>query len=140
MQWFWLAGAIAPVLIYLVAKKWPNSGAKYLSAPIIFGGTGEIPPATPLNYLSWAAVGYIFNKYIKDRYRGWWMRFNYVTSAGLDAGLAVSTIIIVLTISLTNTNYPQWWGNVGAFDTMDYLGTAISKVLPSGETFGPTHW
>lgn len=112
LQYFWLAGAILPVILYFAARRWPKSPARLLSAPIIFGGTGDIPPATPLNYLSWAIVGLFFNKYIRDKYRGWWMRFNYITSAGLDAGLAISTIVIVLTLSLTNTEAPRWWGNV----------------------------
>ncbi|KAG9537322.1 small oligopeptide transporter, partial [Aureobasidium melanogenum] len=99
LQWFWLAGAAAPVIFFFAAKQWPKSPIRFLSAPLIFGGTGQIPPATPLNYLSWGIVGFIFNKWIRNRYRGWWMRFNYITSAALDSGLAISTILIVLTIS-----------------------------------------
>ena len=140
LQFFWLAGAAAPVMIYFAAKQWPKSPIKFLSAPLIFGGTGQIPPATPLNYLSWGIVGFIFNKWIRNRYRGWWMRFNYITSAALDSGLAISTILLVLTISLTNTDPPNWWGNVGIYNTMDALGTAVSKILPDGSTFGPSTW
>jgi hypothetical protein len=72
LQFFWLAGAAAPVMIYFAAKQWPKSPIKFLSAPLIVGGTGQIPPATPLNYLSWGVVGFIFNKWIRNRYRGWW--------------------------------------------------------------------
>ena len=142
LQWFWLAGALLPIAVWLAARKWPNSKVKLISAPVIFGGSGQIPPATPLNYLAWGIVGFFFNKYIRDRYKGWWMRFNYITSAGLDSGLAISTILIVLTISLTNTAPPNWWGNVKALNTMDYLDTAISKVLGKGEIFGraPGTW
>jgi OPT family oligopeptide transporter len=140
LQWFWLAGAAAPVVFFFAAKQWPKSPIRFLSAPLIFGGTGQIPPATPLNYLSWGIVGFIFNKWIRNRYRGWWMRFNYITSAALDSGLAISTILIVLTISLTNTDAPNWWGNVAVYNTMDSLGTAVSKVLPEGATFGPSTW
>ncbi|KAI5207553.1 small oligopeptide transporter [Aureobasidium subglaciale] len=140
LQYFWLAGAAAPIIFYFAAKQWPKSPVRFLSAPLIFGGTGQIPPATPLNYLSWGIVGFIFNKFIRNRYRGWWMRFNYITSAALDSGLAISTILIVLTISLTNTDAPNWWGNVGVYNTMDYLGTAVAKVLPEGATFGPSTW
>jgi hypothetical protein len=64
------------------------------------------------------------------------MRFNYITSAALDSGLAISTILLVLTISLTNTDAPNWWGNVGIYNTMDYLGTAVAKIVPDGTTFG----
>lgn len=140
LLYFWIVGTFTPVIFYFAARKWPRSNIRYLSAPIIFSGTGNLPPATPLNFLTWGAVGWLFNKYIKNRYRGWWMRFNYVTSAGLDIGLAISTIIVFLTLQLTNQTPPQWWGNVKALNTSDIQGTAVQKVLGEGETFGPPTW
>jgi OPT family oligopeptide transporter len=56
LQYFWLLGALLPIIIYLMAKKWPRGPFKFLHAPIIFGGTAYIPPATPLIYLSWGFV------------------------------------------------------------------------------------
>jgi hypothetical protein len=44
LQWFWLLGALLPVLFYLLARFFPRSPARYLHAPIILGGTGMIPP------------------------------------------------------------------------------------------------
>jgi len=140
LLWFWLAGALFPVVIYVGARMFPKSNIRYLSAPLIFGGTGELPPATPLNFLSWGIIGYIFNKYIKNRYRGWWMRFNYLTSAGLDVGLALSTIVIILALNLTNTSAPSWWGNNVPAKTMDYRDAAVQKAVGKGETFGPKSW
>lgn len=140
LQYFWLVGASLPLAFWLIRKKWPNSFVRYLNAPVIFSGSAQIPPATPLNYLSWGIIGFIFNKWIRNRWTGWWMRFNYVTSAALDSGLAICTIIIVLTISLTNTSPPSWWGNKAPQNTMDAQGSAIKITLQPGETFGPTHW
>ena len=144
LQWFWLAGILAPVLIYLLARMFPRMPFQYLSAPLIFGGSGQIPPATPLNYLTWGLVGYIFNKYIRNKYRGWWMRFNYITSAGLDTGLAICTIVIILAINLTNTSMPSWWGVSVANNNMDNLDAAVAYPNPNpsatGRFFGPTQW
>ncbi|KAF7716544.1 Oligopeptide transporter [Penicillium ucsense] len=140
MMFFWIAGAVLPVLIYLGARFFPRSGIRYLSAPIIFSGAGLIPPATPLNYLAWAIVGFIFNKWIRDRYRGWWMQYNYVLSAGLDVGLALCTILIFLALNLTSTDFPSWWGTDIAVNTMDASGTAIQIPLADGEKFGPSSW
>jgi OPT family small oligopeptide transporter len=137
MMWFWLAGFILPVLIYLGARAWPKSMIRYLNAPIIFGGLGLIPPATPLNYLSWGVVGFIFNKWIKDRWRGWWMQYNYVVSAGLDVGLDLSTILIFIALSLWNVDMTSWWGVTVADNTMDAQDTAIQVT---GKKFGPAHW
>lgn len=140
LQYFWLVGFLLPILVYLLAVKWPRSNIRFLSAPLFFGGMGSIPPASPVNYLTWSVVGFFFNKYIRNKYRGWWMRYNYITSAGLDCGLAICTILIFFTITLTNTDIPQWWGNVDIWNTMDMTDTAIQKILPTGQTFGPKSW
>ncbi|KAL4982997.1 OPT oligopeptide transporter protein-domain-containing protein [Aspergillus falconensis] len=141
LQWFWLAGAALPVVFFVAAKLLRNTKyARYvrlLNAPIIFGGSALIPPATPLNYLSWGIVGFVFNKWIRDRWRGWWMQYNYVLSAGLDVGLALSTILIFLTLNLTKTEFPSWWGTNIAANTMDAAGTAVQVT---GVKFGPESW
>jgi hypothetical protein len=64
-----------------------------------------------MNYLMWGGVGYVFNKYIRDRYRGWWANYNYILSAALDSGLALSTIVIFFALTMTKTEAPKWWGN-----------------------------
>ncbi|KAJ5217960.1 uncharacterized protein N7498_000059 [Penicillium cinerascens] len=140
MLFFWIAGLILPIVIYFGARAFPRSPIRYLSAPLIFSGANLIPPATPLNYLSWGIVGFVFNKFIRDRWRGWWMQYNYVLSAGLDVGLALCTILIFLTLDLTSTNFPSWWGTKIAASTMDATDTAIQVPLAKGEKFGPTSW
>jgi hypothetical protein len=68
------------------------------------------------------------------------LQYNYITSAALDTGLFISTIVIFFTLYLTNTLPPQWWGNVDVFNTMDMTDTGVRKVLADGETFGPKTW
>ncbi|KAJ5091060.1 hypothetical protein NUU61_005930 [Penicillium alfredii] len=140
LMFFWIAGALFPVVIYFGARAFPCSPIRYLSAPLIFGGAGLIPPATPLNYLSWGLVGFIFNRLIRNRWRGWWMQYNYVLSAGLDVGLALCTILIFLALNLTGKSFPEWWGTRIATNTMDVADTAIQLKLAEGETFGPSSW
>jgi len=137
---FFLIGAATPVIIYLAVKRYPQSPAKYLMAPLIFGGAGAIPPATPLNYLSWGIVGYLFQVVIKKRHFKWWSRLNYLTSAGLDLGLALGTIIIFFAFTIHNIDPPKWWGNSVVTTTLDYQGKAVQTVLQPGETFGPKVW
>lgn len=137
---FFAIGAIAPVIFYYAAKRWPRSPAKLLMAPLIFGGSADIPPATPLNYLSWGIVGYIFQYLIRNRHFNWWSRLNYLTSSGLDLGLALSTLVIFFAFTMNNISPPSWWGNDVVKSTMDFQGTAIQVVLPEGQIFGPTKW
>ena len=62
MLYFFILGLVCPILVWLAARKWPNSVLRYVSTPVIFGGTGYIPPATVLIYGSWGFVGTMFNK------------------------------------------------------------------------------
>lgn len=68
------------------------------------------------------------------------LRYNYITSAALDTGLIMSTIIIFFSLYLTETSAPNWFGNVGALSTLDIGETAVQSVLPPGQTFGPSTW
>lgn len=102
-------GALFPIVIWGIQKKWPNSLFKHALAPLILGGSSYIPPATPLNYLSWGVIGFIFQKWIRTRFFGWWSRLNYLTASGLDTGLAMSTLAIFFIFTLNNINAPQWW-------------------------------
>ncbi|XDG01499.1 hypothetical protein ABKA04_001114 [Annulohypoxylon sp. FPYF3050] len=137
---FFIIGAITPIAIWYATKRWPRSPAKHLMAPLIFGGPAYIPPATPLNYLSWGLVGYLFQYVVKRHYFRWWSRLNYLTSAGLDLGLALGTLIIFVIFTLNEIEAPRWWGNEVVTSTMDYQGKAIQVVVPQGETFGPKVW
>ncbi len=106
----------------------------------MFGGIGNIPPATAYNYLAWGFVGWVFNKYIKSRYNGWWSQYNYITSAALDCGLILCTLLIFFTLVLTNATPPQWYGNVAVFETLDQTDKAVRKHIPKGQTIGPKVW
>ncbi|KAJ4094301.1 hypothetical protein NW760_014694 [Fusarium oxysporum] len=140
--WFFLLGLLLPVAVFACSKVWPMSSFfKNINTPLLIGGSGYIPPGTPLSYLSWGAVGFVFNNLIKNRRRGWWMQYNYITSAGLDIGLAICTILIFFAIQLTNTKVPQWWGNVDVFNTLDAsVDLNVQKTVTPGETFGPQSW
>ncbi|KAI0849872.1 small oligopeptide transporter [Daldinia vernicosa] len=140
LQWFWLVGAVTPIITWFLARRAPKSIFRFINMPLIFGGSGWIPPATAYTYLCWGTVGFIFNYYIKRRWNGWWMQYNYITSAGLDVGLAVSTIIIFFTLYLTSAKLPKWYGNYDVFDTLDQTGLAIKSFVADGETFGPETW
>lgn len=139
-QWFWLLGAALPVVLWVLVHKLNIHFARHFHGPIMLGAMAWLPPATPLSFSSWSIVGLIFNYVIRRRFSGWWSTYNYVTAAGLDAGLILSTIVIFFAITLPGVTIPQWWGNVSVFKTMDATYTAILKTVPEGGTFGPATW
>jgi OPT family oligopeptide transporter len=115
--WYWMLGAMLPILFWLFAKKFPNSVVKYLNAPVMLGALGWLPPATPLNFSTWAFVGLAFNLGVRKRYNEWWSKYNYVTAAGLDSGLIICTLVIFFALTLPEVDVPQWWGNVKVMQT-----------------------
>ncbi|TVY81115.1 Sexual differentiation process protein isp4 [Lachnellula suecica] len=140
IQYYWLLGALLPVLFYIIVRFFPRSPLRLLNAPVMLGAMAWLPPATPLSFSSWVIVGLTFNYWIKRRWPGWWQTYNYVTAAGLDSGLVISTIIIFFAITLPNVTIPQWWGNVAVYETTDATYSAVRKVVADGETFGPATW
>ena len=76
LMWFFLIGAAVPILSYFVQKRFPGSFIRYINWPVVFTGTGLIPPATPTNYVSWCVVGFIFNYVIRRRNFSWWAKYN----------------------------------------------------------------
>ncbi|KAI0195857.1 OPT family small oligopeptide transporter [Xylaria flabelliformis] len=140
LQWFWLVGAVSPVIAWFLARRYPKSMARYINMPLVFGGSGWIPPATVYSYLCWGSVGLLFNYFVKRRFNGWWLHYNYITSAALDCGLIISTLLIFFTLYLTSANAPRWYGNYDVYETLDQRGLAIKSFAAAGETFGPTSW
>jgi len=94
LSFFFLLGVAAPFCAWLVSLNWPKSFIRYVNFPVIFAGTGLIPPASAVNYVPWAIVGFIFQYVIRRRHLSWWTKYNYVLSAALDSGVAISIVVI----------------------------------------------
>ncbi|KZP16460.1 small oligopeptide transporter [Athelia psychrophila] len=142
---FFLVGAITPAIAYMISLKWPKSWIRYVNFPVIYAGTAFSPPASAVNYVPWAIVGFIFQYVIRRRHPSWWTKYNYVLSAAMDSGVAVSIVVIFFCLQ-----YPQngaigaktlalWWGNTVPFSNADSKGTPMIE-LDVGQTFGPSTW
>ncbi|XXG55843.1 hypothetical protein AAC387_Pa03g3414 [Persea americana] len=113
LNWFFLGGAVGPLIIWLLHKAFPKqSWIPLINLPILLGATASMPPATTLNYNSWALVGTIFNFFIFRYRKRWWQRYNYVLSAALDAGVAFMGVLLYFTLSMENKSL-VWWGTGG---------------------------
>ena len=76
LTFFFLVGIIAPLIQWTLHKKFRFDAFKYLNFPIIFMNASGLPPATPLNYVPWVLVCYVFNSFIRRRYFNWWSKHN----------------------------------------------------------------
>lgn len=111
INWFFLAGAIAPILVWLAAKAFPQQEwIRLINMPVLIGATGSMPPATAVNYTTWVIVGFL-SGFVVYRYKpDWWRRHNYVLSGALDAGLAFMGVLLYFCLGLEDVSL-SWWGN-----------------------------
>ncbi|KAG8220066.1 OPT oligopeptide transporter [Butyriboletus roseoflavus] len=140
LLWFFFFGAVLPIPFYYLARRFPLSYWRYINIPVFFTGIGFMPPATGINYVSWFVVGFIFQWFMRRYHFRWWMRYNYILAAGLDAGVAVGILFIFFFLQLPKGGVTlNWWGNTAWQNTADALGTPF-RVVPPGQTFGPSKW
>ncbi|KAH9774960.1 Oligopeptide transporter 7 [Citrus sinensis] len=111
INWFFLAGAIAPSLVWLGSKAFPNQEwITLINMPVLIGATAMMPPATAVNYTTWIVAGFL-SGFVVYRYRpDLWQRYNYVLSGALDAGLAFMGVLLYLCLGLEDVTL-DWWGN-----------------------------
>jgi hypothetical protein len=76
LVFFFLAGAIFPLIQWILHKKFRMNFLKYVNFPVLFWGTCWIPPATPINYVPWVFICFLFNYVIRRRHMMWWMKYN----------------------------------------------------------------
>ncbi|KAE9983580.1 hypothetical protein EG327_005437 [Venturia inaequalis] len=122
LHFFWI-GALIPVVTWLLYKKTGKKIFRSINWPLIFVGTYNVPPATGINYSSWALVNFIFNKVLFQRFFAWWTKYNYILAAALDTGTALSGIVIFFCILYPGGKFPDWWGNTVYVNTADGDGT-----------------
>jgi len=130
MFYFFLVGALLPIPFYLLARKYPAKWYKYVNIPVFFVGTGNMPPASGVNFSSWALVGFVFQFWIRRRHFRWWSSYNYVLSAALDSGTALAIVVIFFSLYLAKNGKISlnWWGNDVGNSTADALGTPYLKM------------
>ncbi|CAA2979660.1 oligopeptide transporter 4 [Olea europaea subsp. europaea] len=113
MNWFFLMGAVGPVLVWFLHKAFPKqSWIPLINLPVLLGATNAMPPATPLNYNAWIIVGTIFNFFVFRYRKQWWQRYNYILSAALDAGVAFMAVLLYFSVGMENRGL-TWWGTDG---------------------------
>ncbi|XP_047947729.1 oligopeptide transporter 4-like isoform X2 [Salvia hispanica] len=124
MNWFFLGGAIGPVIVWLLHKAFPRqSWIPLINLPVLLGATGMMPPATPLNYNAWIIFGTIFNYFVFRYRKRWWQRYNYIVSAALDAGVAFMAVALYFTLGIEERGI-DWWGTRGEHCSLATCPTA----------------
>lgn len=113
LNWFFLGGAVGPLLVWLLHKAFPKQQwIQLINLPVLLGATAAMPPATTLNFNSWIFVGILFNFFVFRYRKNWWQRYNYILSAAMDAGLAFMGVLLYFSVSMEDKGL-SWWGADG---------------------------
>ncbi|KAK7824794.1 oligopeptide transporter 4 [Quercus suber] len=129
INWFFLGGAIGPIIVWLLHKAFPKqTWIPLINLPVLLGATGNMPPATALNYNAWVVVGTIFNYFVYRYRKEWWQRYNYVLSGALDAGLAFMGVLLYFSVGMEGKGV-NWWGTEGEHCNLAVCPTAKGIVV-----------
>ncbi|KAJ4887661.1 Oligopeptide transporter 4 [Raphanus sativus] len=129
MNWFFLGGAIGPVIVWLCHKAFPkHSWIPLVNLPVLLGATAMMPPATAVNYNSWILVGTIFNFFVFRYRKSWWQRYNYVLSAAMDAGVAFMAVLLYFSVGMEDKSL-DWWGTQGEHCDLARCPTARGVIV-----------
>ncbi|KAG1347444.1 putative oligopeptide transporter 5-like [Cocos nucifera] len=91
---FFIVGLLAPVPVWILSKMYPEKKwIRLINIPVIFSMGSMMPPASAINVWPWMVVGTIFNYVVFRKYKGWWARYNYVLSSGLDIGASFVALL-----------------------------------------------
>ncbi|KAG9321730.1 hypothetical protein KVV02_005076 [Mortierella alpina] len=130
---FALAGALRKFLIRPAHMIWPSTlvtWLKYVHWPVLLAATSNMPPALPYFYTNGLFLGFVF-MFLLRRYRySWWSRYNYLTSAALDSGVAICGLVIFFAIQSWEGEFPYWWGNP---ENQDYDHCMLANANYYGE-------
>lgn len=152
-----------PFIVYRLARVFPNVSIirtiKYASRLCVYGlrsvsysamnTVSSIDPcstscairrsAVTLAVLEIGWLQFLFSTFTRDKYRGWWMHDNYITSFAPDVGLALCPILLFY-IELPGGAIPDYWGTIIISNTLDGAGATVRKTVANGEYFGPRTW
>ncbi|KAK3193888.1 hypothetical protein Dsin_025198 [Dipteronia sinensis] len=133
LYYFFLIGAITPLLIWVLSKLFPEKGwIKSINIPIIMAGASALLAAGTVSYWSWIFVGIVFNWIVYRKYKDWWGRYNYLLAYGLDLGVAFQVLSTSMTLQMSGVYGVNWWG----LDVEDHCPLSQCPTAPGVSTEG----
>lgn len=111
LLYFFIIGAVLPIPVYFLKRRYPNSLWRRVHIPLFLGGLNYLPPATGTSYGSWAVVGLTFGWFLRRRVYQWWYKYNFVLSSALDSSVSIAGVVIFFAIYFSGASKGfSWWG------------------------------
>ncbi|KAF8929576.1 OPT oligopeptide transporter protein-domain-containing protein [Dissophora ornata] len=111
-----LIGAIIPVILWALSKKFPQVQWSKFNVAIIAGGMGAFPNGYAIGIFPSLIVCLIFQYYTFRYHKVWWKKYVFILSAALDTGAAFTGLMIFLFLGgglspKLAVTVPSWWAN-----------------------------
>jgi OPT family oligopeptide transporter len=125
-QWVslgFLLGIIAPVPFWLIHKFCPKLRLDYWNTPIILFSMGALSHGSHSSFFFHYVVGFISQFYLRKYRTNWFIKYNYIMSAGMDGGSQVLNFILTFTVfgaGGKSVPFPKYWGNNHQKGNYDY--------------------
>ncbi|KAL0768740.1 hypothetical protein CaCOL14_008048 [Colletotrichum acutatum] len=105
------AGAIAPIIIWLLHKKFPKARFDLWNSTIFFASAATFHGNLSTGPFTTFLVGTFFNFYLYRYRRAFWNKWAYISGAALDTGFNANLLFIFIFLGTTGAVMAHWWGN-----------------------------
>ena len=111
-----LLGAIIPVILWALSKKFPNVQWSKFNVTILATGMSNFPNGYVVGVLPSIFFCVLFQYYIFRYHKAWWQKYTFILSAALDTGAAFTGLVIFLFLGggispKLAVVLPSWWAN-----------------------------
>jgi hypothetical protein len=126
-QWVslsFLLGLAIPLPFWLIHKYVsPKLRLDYFNTAIIASAMGILEHGTHSALLGHYLIGFFSQFYLRKYRTNWFVKYNYILSAGMDGGVALISFILTFTVFGAAGNtvpFPKYWGNNWERGNYDY--------------------
>jgi hypothetical protein len=130
-------GLFAPIPFWIMHKYiFPRAKLDYFNTAIIAATIAALSQGTHSGYLMHYAFGFFSQFYLRKYRPNWFIKYNYILSAGLDGGASIINFLLTFTVFGGGglvIPFPKYWGNNHQRGNFDYcmrdpaMGRGASK-------------
>ncbi|EAL21541.1 hypothetical protein CNBD0090 [Cryptococcus deneoformans B-3501A] len=106
-----VVGAAAPVIIWLLHKRFPRARFNLWNTTIFFSGAATFYGNLSTGPFTAFIIGTVWNFWLYRYRRKFWNMWAYISGAALDTGFNFNLLFIFIFLGTTGAVMPYWWGN-----------------------------
>ena len=118
-----LIGLGAPVPFWILHRYFPKLRFDYWNTAIICGHMNLLSHGTHSSFLFHYITGIVSQFWLRVYRTNWFIKYNYILSAGMDGGAQVIGFILTFTVFGAGGKvvpFPPYWGNNHQKGNYDY--------------------